>query len=239
MNHTPGRLPGLREFVGFSPADFEELAGSTWRARHKLGGLLAKTLRTTLKRPYQSWGVKRRLELHIANENHYSFDDPWPFPKLFVYSKERLAFGFYIEAPLDSNREDAYKYIYWRAFRRRLQQDESLREALLQAMDKHQLKLADYYRGSGGVFRGSFSVHEGSINFESATVSNVERMSKDHFIQRITEPNTTDWMDLHVFKEMDKATALELKGEVARPILSVLQDLAAIYEVAIDLDDKH
>ncbi len=213
-------------------------AGSSWRARHSLGGILAKTLRNTLNRPYKSWGVRRRLELHIANENHYSSDDPYPFPKLFVYSKERLAFGFYIEAPLDPTREDASKYAYWRAFRRRLQNDERLSETLLQAMDKHQLTLADYYRRDGGVFRGRFTVRAGSVNFESTTDSSVDGMSKDEFIRRITEPNTTEWMDLHVFTEMDKATALQLKGEVATPILSVLKDLAPIYEFAIDLEDK-
>jgi hypothetical protein len=233
-----GTYPELRGFVGFSPQDFEELAGSTWRARTNLGGLLAKTLRATLKRPFESWGVKRRLELHIANENHYSFDDPFPFPKLFVYSKERLAYGFYIEAPLDPTRQDVSKYIYWRAFRNRLQNDQSLSQELIKTMDRHQLTLADYYRRPAGVFRGSFTVRDGSINFESATTSNVDGMSKDEFIHRITEPGTTQWMDLHVFKEMDKATALELKGEVATPILSVLKDLALIYEVAIDLDDN-
>jgi hypothetical protein len=230
------RAPSITRIVGFTPPDFEELAGSTWRARHRLGGLIAKTLRTTLKRPYQSWGVKRRLELHIANENHYSFDDPFPFPKLFVYSKERLAFGFYIEAPLDPTREDASKYTYWRAFRKRLQNDKNLSKALLHAMDKHQLTLADYYRRDGGVFRGSFTVRNGSIDFESTTDSNVDGMGKGEFVHRITEPNTTEWMDLHIFKTMDKATALELKGEVATPILSVLQDLAPIYDSAIDLD---
>ena len=235
--HATEKRPGLRDFVGFEPPDFEELAGSKWRARHSLGGLLAKTLRTTLKRPYKSWGVRRRLELHIANENHYSSDDPFPFPKLFVYSKERLAFGFYIEAPLDPTHEDVSKYTYWRAFRRRLQGDKNVSETLLRTMEKHQLTLADYYRRDDGVFRGRFRVHEGSIKFESDSTSSVDNMSKGEFIHRITEPNTTEWMDLHVFTEMDKATALGLKGEVATPILSVLQDLAPIYELSIALNE--
>lgn len=233
-----GKHPGLREFIGFTPADFEELAGSRWRARNSMGGLLAKSLRTTLKRPYKSWGVRRRLELQIANENHYSSDDPYPFPKLFVYSKEKLAYGFYIEAPLDTTREDASKYMYWRAFRKRLQNDQSLSETLLRIMEKHRLTLADYYRLDGGVFRGRFKVIDGSIKFESGSTASVDGMSKDEFIHRITEPNTTEWMDLHVFTEINKATALDLKGEVATPILSVLQDLAPVYEYAIDVDAK-
>jgi len=105
-------------------------------------------------------------------------------------------------------------------------------------MDKHELTLADYYRRDVGVFRGSFRVRNGSINFQSTIEPNVVSMGKDEFIRRITEPNTTEWMDLHIFTEMDKATALELKGEVATPILRVLQDLAPIYEYAIDLDEK-
>ena len=62
-------------------------------------------------------------------------------------------------------------------------------------------------------------------------------MKRDEFIRRITEPNTTEWMDLHVFAELDKATALELKGEVATPILNVLKDLAPLYESAINFDE--
>ncbi|MCA1600901.1 MAG: hypothetical protein LC776_04375 [Acidobacteria bacterium] len=106
-------------------------------------------------------------------------------------------------------------------------------------MDKHQLTLADYYRRDGGVFRGSFTVRDGAIRFESATDINVGDMSTNEFVHRITEPNTTEWMDLHVFTELDKKTAIKLKGEVATPILSVLQDLSPIYESAISLDDEH
>jgi hypothetical protein len=104
-------------------------------------------------------------------------------------------------------------------------------------MEKNQLTLADYYRGDGGVFRGSFKVRDGSIIFESSIARNVDDMSRDEFIHRITDPNTTEWMDLHVFSQLDKATALELKGEVATPILSVLTDIAPIYECSIAVDD--
>ena len=141
ISYQPHRTMFRRDFVGFTQADFAELAGSAWRGRHSLGGLLAGTLKSSLKRPYKSWGVKRRLELHLANENHYSSADPFPYPKLFVYSKELLSFRFYIEAPLDPTRPDAVKYTYWRAFRKQLQEDNDVLDLLLQTMDKHQLML--------------------------------------------------------------------------------------------------
>ena len=44
-------------------------------------------------------------------------------------------------------------------------------------------------------------------------------------------------MDLHVFTEIDKTTALELKGEAATPILNVLHDLSPLYESSISFVD--
>ena len=212
-----------------------ELAGSAWRGRNSLGGLLAATLRSTLKRPYKSWGVRRRLELHIANENHYSSLDPFPFPKLFVYSKDRVAFGFYIEAPLNPSHRDFAEHTYWRAFRKKLIENPKVSEVLLKAMEKHQLTLGDYYREEGGVLGGNFKVQDGSILFESAI--DTKTMKSDEFIHRITEPDSSEWMDLHLFSVLEKSTALKLKGEVATPILAVLQDLAPLYEFSIAVDD--
>lgn len=228
-----------RDFVGFTEADFVELAGSAWRGRHSLGGLLAATLRDSLKRPYKSWGVKRRLELHIANENHYSSSDPFPFPKLFVYSQDRLTFGFYIEAPLDPSHQAATKHTYWRSFRKQLIEDKNVSEILLGAMEKHKLILADYYRRDRGVFRGNFTVRDGSIVFESSVDKHVDDMTNDEFIHRITKPKSSEWMDLHVFTEIDKAAAIELKGEVATPILNVLKDLSPLYECSILFPDQN
>jgi hypothetical protein len=228
-----------RDFVGFTEADFVELAGSAWRGRHSLGGLLAATLRGTLKRPYRSWGVKRRLELHIANENHYSSSDPFPFPKLFVYSQDRLTFGFYMEAPLNLSHPAAAKHTYWRSFRKQLIENRNVSEILLRAMEKHKLILADYYRRDRGVFRGSFTVRDGAIIFESSIDKHVDNMTNDEFIHRITKPKSREWMDLHVFTEIDKAAAIGLKGEVATPILHVLKDLSPLYECSLLLPDQN
>jgi hypothetical protein len=72
----------MPEFSGFRSDDFDDLAGSRWRSRKTLGGVLSRHLRDQLGQPYQSWGVRRRLELHIAHADKYDFDDPFRFAKL-------------------------------------------------------------------------------------------------------------------------------------------------------------
>lgn len=54
------------KFEGFSAADFGSLEGSSWRGRDALGGVLRDYLQAQTGVHFQSWAVRRRLEVHLA-----------------------------------------------------------------------------------------------------------------------------------------------------------------------------
>jgi len=54
-------------FSGLQESDFQHgTAGTSWRARTSLGGLLAQRLSSEAGRRFQSYAIYRRAEVHIA-----------------------------------------------------------------------------------------------------------------------------------------------------------------------------
>lgn len=225
----------MATFNGFKPTDFDELAGSTWRGRNALGGVLTAALKHQTGRPYKSWGVRRRLELHIAQVGQYDFDYPWPYAKLFVYSHQELAFGFYIESPEASGKSDKLeKYIHWSNFKKSLQHNPAMREALLAAMANHNLVMTDYYRQDrGGALQCKFAFHGGRLQWYRVDSQAWHDIEVDDLVRRIVRLPEDEWVDLHVFARIEQQEAIDMGLKVVNPILNVLRALTPVYEAAI------
>ena len=224
-------------FDGFRPEDFAGLKGSTWRSRNTLGGVLTAALRHQTGQPYQSWGVRRRLELHIAQERQYSFDYPWPYAKLFVYSNsEELAFGFYLETPDATDKtHDPARFIHWRNFKERLQSSSAMREALLAAMANHGLTMTDYYQqDTGGALGCKFAFQGGHLQWWRPEQPMWENIEVEHLVRRIARLPEEKWVDLHVFARIEQEKVIEMRGRVINPILNVLRALTPVYEMTIN-----
>lgn len=224
-------------FDGFQPEDFDALKGSTWRNRNALGGVLATALRHQTGQPYQSWGVRRRLELHIAQEGQYDFDYAFPYAKLFVSSNPmELAFGFYIETPPDNDpRYDSAKFIHWRNFKDRLQRNATMREALLAAMANHNLVMTNYYeQETGGALGCKFAFHGGRLQWWRPDEPVWRNIEADDLIRRIARLPEDRWVDLHVFARIERDEAIEMRHRVVDPILTVLRALTPVYEMTIN-----
>jgi hypothetical protein len=223
----------MPEFSGFRPEDFDELAGSTWRSRERLGGLLAKALRGQLGRPYQSWAVRRRLELHLALESNYDFDDPWPYAKLFVYSQNRLDFGFYIESD-EATSGDIGRFVHWPNFRDRLQADPAMQTALLAAMANYSLIITDYYRpDNGGALGCAFRFNDRQLCRRDPGEPDWRAVSAKDLLRRLAKLPEDQWVDLHVFATLDQETVMTKGPDIVEPILTVLRALVPVYEMTI------
>lgn len=223
----------MPEFEGFQPQDFDNLDGSTWRNREALGGVLAAALRSQFGRPYQSWGVRRCLELHLAHEAHYAFDDPWPCAKLFVYSHHELAFGLFIEAP-EATSERIEHFVHWRNFRDRLQTDPAMQTALLSAMANHDLIMTDYYhQDTGGALDCWFRFHAGRLQRCHAGDSTWHEVPVKSLFRRLAQLPEDRWVDLHIFATIKKREAIDMGPRVFDLILTVLRALAPLYEMTI------
>lgn len=218
----------MPDFSGFRNDDFETLDGSSWRGRDALGGVLARALRPAMGPGCQSWGVRRRLELHIARKSLYDFDDPQRVAKLFVYTHDELAFGFYVEAT--GKREEDARYIHWRNFRERIQSKSPLRDALEHAIAKHDLAFTDYYhRHDFGAPFGRFRSLKGMLQFAAHGTDKWTGSSLPEFARAVAALPGDKWVDLHIYARMDKEAAIDMGENVVEPILSVLDDFVPLY----------
>lgn len=223
----------MPEFGGFQPQDFDSLDGSTWRKRGALGGVLAAALRSQLGRPYQSWGVRRCLELHLAHETHYAFDDPWPCAKLFVYSHHELAFGLFIETP-EATSERIEHFVHWRNFRDRLQTDPAMQTALLSAMANHDLVMTDYYQqDTGGALECQFRFLGDHLHRRQPGDSTWKAVPVKSLFRRLAQLPEDQWVDLRVFATIEEQVAIDMESDVVGPILTVLRALAPVYEMTV------
>ncbi len=221
-------------FRGFSEDDFQHLKGSHWRGRNALGGLLAATLRHQTGRSYLSWGISRRLELHIAQEQAYYFDLGPQFAKFFIYTHTDLAFGFYIEPPtrLDGM---AQQYKHWHNFQQRIQNQPALRAALLSPMATYGLKLTDYYQrdADGGVLHGAFAFNGGKLQYWHPDINRWTDSHINDLVRRVAAIKSDIPAHLHIYSQIDRKNAIDMGALIIDPILKILHALTPLYELTI------
>ena len=224
----------MAHFDGFSEADFGDLEGSSWRNRESLGGMLARNLTERSKYAYRSWGVRRRLELHLAQERHYRSDDPRENAKLFVYTHTDLMFGFYVESP-DRNDSEVARFRHFRQFRDRLIASPVLQEHLFGAMNEYGLVLGNYYRETKPSEPGSpaFRLREGRWERHESRESPWRDVSQDDLLSYIQGLPGAEWMDLHVFGTIARPQAIAHGPHVADELLRPLTALLRVYEMVV------
>ena len=218
----------MAHFNGFRNDDFDTLDGCSWRGRDALGGVLSRALRPQLGSDCQSWGVRRRVELHVAKRSRYNFEQPVPVAKLFVYTYDELAYGFYIEAT--GKREHDSEYVHWKNFRDRLQTKSPLRDALESAIAKHDCIFTDYYRvDDNDAPIGTFASSKGAIQFSPRGSTKRNKSSFNEFVDALAKLSGDEWVNVHIYARMDKNKAIKMGKDVVTPILTVLDSFAPVY----------
>ncbi len=224
----------MTAFRGFKEDDFDRLKGSSWRNRNAIGGLLAATLRHQTGRSYVSWGVSRRLELHIAQEQAYQFANAQQYAKLFIYTHTDLSFGFYIEPPIQDG-TDVQHYKHWHNFQLRIQQKPAMRAALLSSMANHGLKLTNYYQrdSGGGILQGTYAFRGGRLQFWHPDIQRWSDIHVNDLLHKIAAIHPAHPTHLHLFRQIDKKNAIDMGALVIDPILKILRALTPLYEMTI------
>jgi hypothetical protein len=229
-------MPISTIFGGFRPHDFDSIAGTSWRNREpkNLGGALSAHLRLARGTDYWSWPVYGRRELHIASASRYEpgRETATHCAKRFVYGWNELAYGLYVEGPGDPA---ASGYAHWQRWRGAMSEDSPVRRAVVQAMADHGLILTDYGRREiGGALGGRFVVADGRLQWQALAPQEElpHECGADEIGRRLAALPRAEgvWADLHLYKLLDRQSAIDMKGRVVEPILALLQTLAPIYE---------
>ena len=225
----------MATFSGFTDSDFSsQIDGVHWRSRDALGGLLARALNDSFGGDFSSWAVRRRTELHIARQSRYSFDNPSPHAKLFVYTPpDEAAFGFYVEKA-DHAIDRQWD---WVRFQSNFGTDPIARAALLAAMRNHRLTLTDYYDQDGGGALGRRMLFWQGRFCSQRPREDPQPVTLDDLVRLMASLEDNTWCDLHLFTTIPKAEAVALGHRIVERILAVFHSLVPVYEAAIT--DRH
>jgi hypothetical protein len=221
----------MATFHGFIASDFsDQVDGVHWRGRGALGGLLARALNESFGSDFSSWAVGRRTELHIARESRYSFDNPWPHAKLFIYTPpDEVALGLYLEKP-DHPLDDLWD---WGRFTSKLESDPVARAALLAAMRNHRLTLTDYYdQQKGGALGVRLFYWAGSLCLQRPP-EDPQPAAVDDLVRLMENLEDDAWCDLHIFTAIPKADAIAMGDHIVDTMLTVFHSLVPVYEAAV------
>lgn len=222
-------------FQGFVEDDFGSLAGSSWRAQDALGGVLSEQLRVATGQPYSSWGVSRRLELHVARADRYQFGDALRRAKLFVYSFDDLAFGFYIEVTGSADKDQfPENFQDWERLKQGLRSGAVMQTVLLEPMSNHGLTLGDYYeRDDGGALGCKFQFRDGTLQWWRSIVPEWEPVDVKDMFARLERLPEEAYVNLHLYKVMSRQEAIEKGRSVIGPISNVLRALTPLYQMTV------
>jgi hypothetical protein len=232
----------MSTFTGFIASDFGAYAGTNWRGPKRFGGVLARRLAPVLsRRNTRSWAVARKPEVHIGLRGRYTFRLARQQAKLFVYAHKNVnnesdrgevAFGFQIERPdLKSSLGDKD----WRTFSVQLAPGSPMATKLRIAMQEGKLILGDYYSrlGCQPTIKSQwrwidhrFEVADGGVDTKWTSADWEEALGTLRLLTR------NQWTNLAAYTVIPKEEAIGLRGEIEQRIVSVLESLAAVYDLA-------
>jgi hypothetical protein len=218
----------MPHFSGFRSCDFDGIAGTSWRGREGLGGVLSNMLTRETGLRFQSWGVARWQQLHVACPKNYKYDDPWRVAKLFVdtYGKrdEELRYGLYLET---AHKGSGKVSEHWRNFRDRLRRGSEMRKSLRSAMTDHNLSVIQYEDPECDHPGCLFECRDGRFfRLESGPR---KEANFDDLVARIAELPGHKWVNFYILQSMEMSKAIKLKSHIAGVISNLFTALVPVY----------
>ena len=217
-------------FQGLEEHDFKRgVAGTSWRSRKNLGGMLAQRMSDTTPHFFQSYAIYRRAEVHIVRPAYYHSDTRWRETKFVFDLDEQCArYGFYIEKN-DGPMDDTW---HWLHFVSALDKDKGLRGEVKAAMDNLNLHWEVYVWDDGGLIAEVRVAQDGLI-WDWQDTDKAEDISWDDFTKRLQGIETQKWCDLHLCARMIKDKAIGLGIQIVDPVTEVYRALLPLYEASI------
>ena len=220
-----GGLRG-RRFDGLHDHDFKKgVAGTHWRARTGLGGLLAQTLSTTSGRFFQSYAIYRRAEVHIAQPSCYDAKAKWRQAKfVFHLDSEGATYGFYIEkndGPMDATWD-------WARFLAALNDEPEVRRQIESAHRKLGLHWTVYVWDDGALTAEAKASPTGS-SWRWQGSDGSQELQWPGFTQRLEAIGADKWCDLYFCTSLAKEQAIAAGLQIVEPVTEVYRALLPLY----------
>ena len=218
------------EFQGLRAHDFKKrVAGTSWRSRKSLGGLLAQRMSDTTLHFFQSYAIYRRAEVHIVRPAYYHTETRWRETKfVFDLDDQRARYGFYIEKN-DGQMDDTW---HWLNFVSALESDKRLQREVKAAMDDLRLCWEVYVWDDGALIAEVKAAQDG-LTWEGQDADRTEDISWGDFTKRLRGIETQKWCVLHLCAYMSKNEAIASGIQLVDPVTEVYRALLPLYETSI------
>ncbi len=217
------------KFHGLQDNDFQRgTAGTSWRARDALGGLLAKMISGTTGSEFESFSIYRRADVHIARIDRFVEERRLREAKfVFLLDAAGASYGFYVEknsGPMDNTWN-------WLKFLTALENDSALQQKLQPAMEQMQLHWDVFVQGEGGFVARVEPVRDG-LTWKLEHEEKAEEITWSEFTGRLKGIDPDHWCDLYLLANTGKKQAIDAGVDIAKPAVEVYRVLLPLYNAS-------
>jgi hypothetical protein len=219
-------------FDGLVVSDFKSsTAGTGWRKKSSLGGLLAHRLSLLTGQDFQSRPANRRPQVHVQTARSLKQDPPVNAAKFTLWLSASGAYhGFYIEKN-DGAMDNAWD---WTRFLPALVGSSDLWHSTAAAMAKHGLYWhADVIDRRQNVWEPTrFELVADRLE---AHAPDGTRAALDwpEFAAQLAALPADRWCDLYLLQHLTSPDAIRMEARIADHIAQIWRDLAPLYQAGM------
>jgi hypothetical protein len=216
-------------FQGLQDRDFQKgTAGTSWRARKSLGGLLAQQMSDTTPHHFQSYAIYRRAQVHIAQPDYYDTETKRQNAKFaFGLDTKGARYGFYIEKN-NGAMDDTW---HWPNFLSALDNDAKLRQEVDTAMHRLELRWEIDVGADGGLV-AQVQASSGGLTWEWQDRDESEEISWPAFVKRLRDIETEKWCNLYLCTGTAKDEAIAAGIQLVDTVVKVYRALLPLYQAS-------
>jgi hypothetical protein len=219
--------PRTFDFQGLKETDFQDgTAGTSWRRRASLGGLLAHRLSALVGQPFESLGVSRRNEVYVYQPHRYHKEATYNEAKLlFTVGPNGVHHGFYVEKgfdALDVNWD-------WTQLLTLRTDNSPVSSGVLAAMQAHHLTWhLDFFSRDRSVARTRY-IDLADDHLMLRDEHDVPPMTWNAFLDYLAALPVDQWCDLYLEQFIARTEAIRLSIRIADYVAPVWRDLTPLY----------
>lgn len=213
------------KFDGFVREDFgDKAAGSNWRAKTGLGGLLADTLAERSGDDFDSWAPTRQAIVYIAPPDLCGAEHLSDSAEFFVAtSGDECTYGLLVKRPADV----AEGVSAWDRLLSALSDDETLAAGLNDLLTNGSAQLSWFGDIRGSSDKETVRGDDSGLTFDRGNATEMDNI--EGLIERLQEAPQDQGVTLSIDSALPTADALAAGAGVSDTILDLMVQLIGLY----------
>ena len=213
------------KFDGFTPDDFlGKIAGTSWRAKTGLGGVLAEHLIEATGEPFDSWAPNRQTAVYIANPDDCGPQSLTDSAQFFAHASEAgLSFGLSIQRPAEA----AEGATAWDRLLTTLSDDEDLASRVSELISDGTVELSWYGETWGASERETVRGADDGLISDRGAVTESDTI--EELLERLNEAPMDENLILTIDNSMSQDDAIKAGASIGETIGSLFEQLAFLY----------